>query len=122
MLAEAADNTELTLSPTAPSNDKITAEAAPTNVLETTSQDEIDLHIIDVYSQDDLNSVIPKNKHLQRVKADKCQLVEDIQAHAVKIKEPAYLYLWGYMLAWGVCVDRNPDLGMRYIHQAAKQG
>ena len=97
-------------------------EPDPDHVLETTSQDEINLHIVEVYSQDDLNTLIAENKHLQRVKADECQLVEDIQAHAVKIKEPAYQYLWGDMLAWGVCVDRNAELGMYYIHQAAKQG
>jgi TPR repeat protein len=78
--------------------------------------------IIQVYTQDELNVLIKKNKHLERVKADECQLVEDIQAHAIKIQEPAFVYLWGDMLTWGVCVDRDATLGMAYIHQAARQG
>lgn len=77
---------------------------------------------IEIYSQDDLNKLIVENKHLQKVKADKCQLVEDIEAHALKVKEPAYAYLWGDMLAWGVCVKSNPELGIYYIKKSAQQG
>ena len=77
---------------------------------------------IEVYSQDELNVLINNNKHLQRVKTDDCQLVEDIKAHALKVKEPTYVFLWGDMLAWGVCVDRDAKLGMYYIEQAAQQG
>ena len=82
----------------------------------------VDYNVIELYSQDDLNKLIAENRHLQRVKADDCQLVQDIEAHALKVKEPSYVYLWGDMLAWGVCVDRNAKLGMYYIQQAAKQG
>ncbi|WP_153069759.1 SEL1-like repeat protein [Psychromonas sp. psych-6C06] len=78
--------------------------------------------VIQIYSQDELNALIYENKHLQRVKKDDCQLVEDIEAHALKIKEPSYVYLWGDMLAWGVCIERNAPLGMHYIKQSAKQG
>ncbi|MCP4326119.1 MAG: sel1 repeat family protein [Alteromonadales bacterium] len=78
--------------------------------------------VIQLYTQDELTALIAKNQHLQRVKKDECQLVEDIQAHAQKIKEPSYVFLWGDMLAWGVCVERNAPLGMHYIKQAAKQG
>ncbi|WP_415225198.1 tetratricopeptide repeat protein [Psychromonas sp.] len=78
--------------------------------------------VIQIYSQDELNELVNLNKHLQRVKSDDCQLVADIKAHALKIKEPAYTYLWGDMLAWGVCVERDARLGMHYIEQAAKQG
>ncbi|MGJ8582084.1 MAG: tetratricopeptide repeat protein [Psychromonas sp.] len=81
-----------------------------------------DYEVIQVYTQDELNALVRDNKHLQRVKADECQLVQDIEAHALKIQEPAYVYLWGDMLAWGVCVDRNATLGMYYIHEAAKKG
>ncbi|MEL0660206.1 flagellar protein MotX [Psychromonas arctica] len=81
-----------------------------------------DYEVIQVYTQDELNSLIKKNKHLQRVKADDCQLVQDIEAHALKIQEPSYVFLWGDMLAWGVCVERDATLGMYYIDQAAKQG
>lgn len=81
-----------------------------------------DYEVIQLYTQDELNKLIDKNQHLQRVKADDCQLVEDIEAHALKVKEPSYVFLWGDMLAWGVCVDRNAKLGMHYIEQSAKQG
>lgn len=78
--------------------------------------------VVQLYSQDELNQLININKHLNRVKDDECQLVEDIKAHAIKVKEPSYTFLWGDMLAWGVCVERNPELGMHYITLAAKQG
>jgi len=82
----------------------------------------IDYEAVQLYSQDELNKLIEKNQHLQRVKADDCQLVQDIEAHALKVKEPSYTYLWGDMLTWGVCVERNAKLGMHYIEQSAKQG
>ena len=82
----------------------------------------VDYEAVQLYSQDELNKLIEKNQHLQRVRADDCQLVEDIEAHALKVKEPTYRYLWGDMLAWGVCVERDAKLGMYYIHLAAKQG
>ncbi|PKG38213.1 tetratricopeptide repeat protein [Psychromonas sp. Urea-02u-13] len=78
--------------------------------------------VIQLYTQDELTALIDKNQHLQRVKKDECQLVEDIEAHALKIQEPSYVYLWGDMLAWGVCVERNAPLGIHYIKQSAKQG
>lgn len=78
--------------------------------------------VIQLYTQDELNALIHKNQHLQRVKEDECQLVEDIEAHALKIKEPSYVYLWGDMLAWGVCVERDAPLGLYYIQESAKQG
>jgi len=78
--------------------------------------------VIQLYSQDELNKLINKNQHLQRVRADDCQLVEDIKAHALKVKEPSYIYLWGDMLTWGVCVERDVDLGLHYISLSAKQG
>jgi TPR repeat protein len=81
-----------------------------------------DYEVIQLYTQDELNRLIYKNKHLQRVKADECQLVADIEAHALKIKEPSYVYLWGDMLAWGVCVERDAPLGLHYIKESAKQG
>lgn len=78
--------------------------------------------VIQLYTQDELNVLVANNQHLQQVKKDDCQLVQDIEAHALKIKEPTYVYLWGDMLAWGVCVDRDPELGFYYIEEAAKQG
>tara|TARA_R110001583_G_scaffold69129_4_gene196200 strand:+ start:4738 stop:5373 length:636 start_codon:yes stop_codon:yes gene_type:complete len=81
-----------------------------------------DYEVIQLYTQDELTALINKNQHLQRIKKDECQLVEDIKAHALKIEEPSYVYLWGDMLAWGVCVDRDAPLGLHYIEQSAKQG
>lgn len=78
--------------------------------------------VIQLYTQDELNVLIANNQHLQRVKKDDCQLVEDIQAHAIKVKEPSYVYLWGDMLAWGVCVERDAPLGIHYIKESARQG
>lgn len=77
---------------------------------------------IQLYTQDELNVLIKDNQHLQRVKADECQLLQDIKAHAEKVQEPSYVYLWGDMLAWGVCVDRDVQLGMYYIRESAQQG
>ena len=82
----------------------------------------VDYEAVQLYSQDELNKLVEKNQHLQRVQADDCQLVEEIEAHALKVKEPSYTFLWGDMLAWGVCVERDAKLGMHYIHLSAKQG
>jgi len=78
--------------------------------------------VVQLYSQDELTALIDKNQHLQRVLKDECQLVEDIEAHALKIKEPSYVFLWGDMLAWGICVEKDAPLGMHYIEESAKQG
>ena len=91
-----------------------------TNSVNAIAEDEY--HVIQKYNQDELNVLIKNNQHLQRVKADQCQLVQDIQAHALKVKEPSYVFLWGDMLAWGVCVERDSKLGMFYIREAAQQG
>ncbi len=77
---------------------------------------------VQLYTQDELVDLINQNKHLERVKKDECQLVQDIEARAAIIKEPSYQFLWGDMLAWGVCVDKNAELGMYYMWQAADQG
>jgi hypothetical protein len=80
------------------------------------------LEAVQLYSQDDLIKLINKNEHLQRVVADRCQLVQDIEARADIMRVPAYQFLWGDMLAWGVCVEENPVQGIHYIQQAANQG
>jgi len=77
---------------------------------------------IELYSDDELNELISANKHLQRVKADDCQLVDDIRARAELVKLPSYEFLWGDMLAWGVCVKPNVELGLYYMRAAAFQG
>lgn len=77
---------------------------------------------VELYSDDELNELIAANKHLQRVKADECQLVDDIRARAELVKLPAYEFLWGDMLAWGVCVKPNVELGLYYMRASAFQG
>ena len=63
-----------------------------------------ELRAVQLYSQDALIDMINANTHLDKVVADRCQLVQDIEARADVLKIPAYQFLWGDMLAWGVCV------------------
>ena len=77
---------------------------------------------VPLYTESELIALINKNVHLQRVKADDCQLVQDIEARADVLKVPAYQFLWGDMLAWGVCVDAEPARGISYMEDAANQG
>jgi len=77
---------------------------------------------VELYSDDELNQLIAANTHLQRIKADGCQLVADIKVRAELVKLPAYQFLWGDMLAWGVCVDKNAELGIYFMRAAASQG
>jgi len=84
--------------------------------------DDEPLQAVQIYKQDELLTLIKQNKHLERVKADRCQLTRDIEDRAVKLHIPAYEFLYGDMLAWGVCVDRDAKLGMYYIRKSAKQG
>lgn len=81
-----------------------------------------ELEAVQVYSQDELIRLINNNQHLERIKADRCQIVEDIEARADIMQIPAFQFLWGDMLAWGVCVEKNPVQGIYYIRQAANQG
>ena len=56
---------------------------------------------VPVYTEAELINLIEKNKHLERVKADSCQLVEDILARATRISPPAYEFLYGQLPGWG---------------------
>ena len=78
--------------------------------------------VIELYSDDELNQLIADNTHLKRVRADECQLVADIKVRAELVKLPTYQFLWGDMLAWGVCVDKNAELGVYFMRAAARQG
>ncbi|ATC93452.1 hypothetical protein PTUN_a0699 [Pseudoalteromonas tunicata] len=80
------------------------------------------LEAVQLYTQDELLVLINKNTHLERVKADDCQLVQDIEARAIKMSIPAYQFLFGDMLAYGVCLDRDVERGMYFIRLAAEQG
>lgn len=80
------------------------------------------IEAVQLYSQGELVELIRKNTHLARVKADDCQLVQDIAARAETMALPAYQFLYGDMLAYAVCVDRDVELGVYYMRQAAQQG
>ncbi len=43
---------------------------------------------VPIYTEAELITLIERNKHLQRVRADNCQLVEDIVARATRISLP----------------------------------
>lgn len=81
-----------------------------------------ELKAVQIYSQDELIAMINQNTHLDRVVMDDCQLVQDIEARAVTLKLPAYQFLWGDMLAWGVCLKAEPERGVHYMNRAAEQG
>jgi len=77
---------------------------------------------VQIYSDNQLLDLIKQNKHLSQVVLDDCQLVQDIEARAVKAEKPSYQYLWGDMLAYGVCVKKNVPLGLHYMELSAEQG
>lgn len=80
------------------------------------------LTAVQIYTDDQLLDLIKENKHLSQVVLDDCQLVQDIEARALKAKMPSYQFLWGDMLAYGVCVKKDIELGLHYMHLAADQG
>ena len=51
-----------------------------------------ELEAVQLYSQDELLALIRTNSHLKRVKADDCQLVNDIEARADIMQLPAYQF------------------------------
>ncbi|XEI34708.1 flagellar protein MotX [Aeromonas veronii] len=80
------------------------------------------LQAVPLYRQDELLNWIEQGRHLTQVKRDRCQLTQDIEARASVMKIPAYQFLWGDMLAWGVCTKSNAELGVQYMWEAANQG
>ena len=94
--------------------------SAPSYALEGETIEE--LRAVQLYSQDALIEMINANTHLDKVVQDRCQLVQDIEARADVLKIPAYQFLWGDMLAWGVCIDEAPGRGIGYMEEAANQG
>lgn len=81
-----------------------------------------ELTAVQIYSDNVLLDLIKENKHLSQVVLDDCQLVQDIEARAVKSKMPAYQFLWGDMLAFGVCVKKDVPLGLHFMQASADQG
>ncbi len=81
-----------------------------------------ELGVVQLYTQDELLAMIRSNTHLKRVQADDCQLVKDIEARADIMKLPAYQFLFGDMLAFGVCVPKNAERGWDLMLASALQG
>ena len=79
------------------------------------------LGAVQIYTDNQLLSMIKENKHLGQVVLDECQLVQDIEARATKSKYPSYQFLWGDMLAFGVCVKKDVPLGLHFMKNAADQ-
>ncbi|WP_448553248.1 tetratricopeptide repeat protein [Thalassotalea montiporae] len=77
---------------------------------------------VQIYTDNQLLDLIKENKHLSQVVLDECQLVQDIEARAVKAKLPSYQFLWGDMLAFGVCIEKDIELGLYYMQLSADQG
>lgn len=80
------------------------------------------LQAVQIYTDNQLLALIKENKHLSQVVLDECQLVQDIEARAIKAEMPSYQFLWGDMLAYGVCVKKDIALGIHYMQLAAAQG
>ncbi|CAH9049655.1 hypothetical protein PSECIP111951_00407 [Pseudoalteromonas holothuriae] len=80
------------------------------------------LKAVPLYTEAELIALIKKNQHLKRVKDDDCQLLQDIEARAETMALPSYQFLYGDMLAYGVCVESNVELGLYYMRQSAEQG
>jgi len=80
------------------------------------------LQAVQIYTDNQLLALIKENKHLSQVVLDECQLVQDIEARAIKANMPSYQFLWGDMLAYGVCIKKDVPLGLHYMQLAADQG
>lgn len=82
-----------------------------------------DLEAVQLYSDAELVEMFATNAHLKRVRdTDRCQLAQDIEAQAELERRPTYQFLYGDMKAWGVCYDRDPELGLLYMEKAAQHG
>ena len=82
-----------------------------------------ELEAVQLYSDAALVEMFDKNQHLRQVEdVDRCQLVMDIEAQAELEQRPTYQFLYGDMLAWGVCYDKDVALGLHYMETAADQG
>lgn len=81
------------------------------------------IEAVQLYSDDELVSLIRKNEHFARVRdIDDCQLYQDIKAQAEVERRPVYQLLYGDMLAYAVCYERDVKLGIAYMQHAAAQG
>lgn len=81
------------------------------------------IEAVQLYSDDELVKLIRSNTHFSQVRdADDCQLYQDIRAQAEIERRPVYQLLYGDMLAYAVCYDRDVELGLTYMKHAAAQG
>lgn len=81
------------------------------------------LQAVQLYSDEELVQMIRSNTHFKRVRdEDDCQLYQDIRAQAEIERRPVYQLLYGDMLAYSVCYDRDVELGVAYMEAAAEQG
>ena len=80
------------------------------------------MSVVQIYTDNQLLDLIKDNKHLSQVVIDDCQLLNDIKIRAVKSEKPSYQFLWGDMLAYGVCVKKDIPLGLHFMQAAANQG
>lgn len=86
------------------------------------AQDE-ELEAVQLYSDERLVEMFEDNAHLRQVEeVDRCQLVMDIEAQAELERRPTYQFLYGDMLAQGVCYEQDVELGLHYMEIAANQG
>lgn len=87
------------------------------------AQESEELEAVQLYSDEALVEMFKTNQHLTQVEdIDRCQLVMDIEAQAELERRPTYQFLYGDMLAWGVCYERDVELGLHYMQIAADQG
>jgi hypothetical protein len=77
---------------------------------------------VDVYTQEQLLTLIREQRHLVQVKQDDCQLVQDIEARAEVLKQPLYQFLWGEMFIHGTCIKKDVPRGMQLLKDSAAQG
>lgn len=80
------------------------------------------LKVVQIYTEDQLLDLIAENKHLSQMVLDECQLVQDVEARATIANKPSFQFLWGDMLAFGVCVKKDVPLGLHYMRESADQG
>ncbi|ART84018.1 flagellar protein MotX [Oceanisphaera profunda] len=102
-------------------NDATEARAAADSAVAALADGE--LRAVPLYEEYELIEWINANRHLQQVRdKDNCQLTQDIEARAEVLRLPAYQFLWGDMLAWGVCVPQQSRRGLTMLWKAAEQG
>lgn len=101
----------------------VTAFSLVTSMMTPALAQESELEAVQLYSDEQLVEMFEDNSHLRQVEqVDRCQLIQDIEAQAALEKRPTYQFLYGDMLAWGVCYERDVEQGIHYMQIAADQG